>query len=199
MTEGNRNIHALILAAGDSSRFGNIKLLAPCRGKPLIQHVVSAAEEVLPGTCHIVLGAHRDKLTPHTGNARVVENPHWEQGLASSLRAGISNLPSSAEHILLLLADQVLVTAEDIRRLIEAHKTNLNITCAKYNNTYGVPAIFAHRWFAELMTMQGDQGAKPLILANLDVVDAVSMPNAIIDIDLPQDLTGLEKQNQQNQ
>src|SRR5687768_7499975 len=116
------SLHAIVLAAGASTRFGSPKQLVRVDGRPLLHAAVSRAVDVAGHSVSVVLGAHAAELAPllrHSA-ASVVINRDWNEGMASSIRAGIARLPGSCNGVMLVLADQAAVTAEDLRRLAAA-------------------------------------------------------------------------------
>jgi molybdenum cofactor cytidylyltransferase len=178
-----KNTAALILAAGESRRFGSPKLLARYRGRPLLCHGIETARTVLPDRVYVVLGANREALARHAAGARVVVNRDWQRGLASSISAGIEALPDDIDHVLLLLADQVGIGAYHLRLLLEAHGEWGRITCARYGAVLGVPAVFSREWFSTLRSLEGDRGARYLLRRHREGVAAIDLPAAAIDID----------------
>ncbi len=189
-------LHAIVLAAGASTRFGSAKQLVRVAGRPLLHTVVARAVDVAGSAVIVVLGAHAAELAPlltHTP-ASVVINREWREGLASSIRAGIAKLPSSCNAVLLLLADQAAVTAEDLKRLASAWRRQPEyIAAARYGMVTAVPAIFPRSNFAELAALRGDVGARALLQRNPDRVVRVPMPSAEIDVDTPEDLLSLQE------
>ena len=185
------SVHALVLAAGAGTRFGSAKQLVRLAGRPLLHHAVGRAVEVAGHAVTVVLGAHAAQLTPllkHTP-ASVVINRDWSEGIGSSIRAGVAQLPPSCDGVLLLLADQAAVTSEDLRRLIAAWRREPGrVAAAQYEGTIGVPAIFPRSHLASLAQLRGDQGARTLLRRQSDHVLRVPIPNAAIDIDTPEDL-----------
>ncbi len=115
-------LHAIVLAAGGSTRFGSPKQLARVNGQPLLQRVLALAAEQFGPAVTVVLGAHAAEIsaTLPPGSASVVINRDWQEGLASSIRAGLQRLPGACDGALLLLADQPLVSTEGLRRLVMA-------------------------------------------------------------------------------
>jgi len=187
-------LHAVVLAAGASSRFGSPKQLVRVQGRPLLHLAVSRAVEVAGHAVTVVLGAHAMQLAPllRHSPATVVVNRDWAEGIASSIRIGIARLPATCEGALLMLADQAAVTAEDLKRLVGAwHGQPTNIAAAQYEATSGVPAIFPRGDFPSLATLRGDQGARSLLRRNADRITRVAMAAAAIDIDTPEDLLRL--------
>jgi molybdenum cofactor cytidylyltransferase len=188
---GAADLHAIVLAAGVSSRFGSAKQLVRIGDRPLLSLVAGRAAEVVGHALIVVLGARAAELAPllkHSPGS-VVVNRHWREGLASSIRAGMSRLPPSCTGVMLVLADQACVTAEDLRRLASAWRRQpLAVAAAQYGATVGAPAIFPRHVFAELSELRGDSGARALLKRHADRLVRVPMPTAAFDLDTPQDL-----------
>jgi len=189
------SLHAIVLAAGASSRFGSPKQLVRVDGRPLLHAAVSRAVEVAGHAVSVVLGAHAADLAPllrHSA-ASIVINRDWSEGMASSIRAGVSRLPGSCGGVMLVLADQAAVTAEDLRRLATTWRRQTDyVVAAQYGATLGAPAIFPASYFRDLMELRGDRGAQSLFKRNPDRVIRVPMDSASVDIDTPEDLLRLE-------
>ena len=187
-------LHAIVLAAGASTRFGSVKQLVRLEGRPLLHTVVSRACDVAGSAVTVVLGAHAADLAPlltHTP-ASIVINRDWREGIASSIRAGIARVPSSCSAVMLILADQAAVTAEDLKRLAGSWRRQPeHMAAARYGPVTGVPAIFPRSTFGELSALRGDHGARTLLQRNPDRVVRVPMASAAIDIDTPEDLLAL--------
>jgi len=184
-------LHAVVLAAGASTRFGSPKQLVRVAGRPLLHSAIAHAADVAGSAVSVVLGAHAAELTPlltHS-QALIVINRDWREGIASSIRAGVSRLPPSCNAVLLMLADQAAVTAEDLKRLVSAWRRQPDyIVAARYGMTTGVPAVFPRSVFSDLGALRGDTGARALLQRNPDRVVRVPMASAAIDIDTPEDL-----------
>jgi CTP:molybdopterin cytidylyltransferase MocA len=108
-----------VLAAGESRRFGSQKQLVRIAGRPLLHTAVTRASEVTGSAVIVVLGcgaAELGALLKHSPGSIVI-NQEWREGLSSSIRAGIARLPLTCAGAMLLLADQPLVSADDLRRL----------------------------------------------------------------------------------
>ena len=139
----------------------------------------------------VVLGANAARLESlmHQVPATAVLNPDYEQGIASSIRTGLTHVPASARGVLIVLADQVAVTVEDLRGLVARWERQPDrIVAAEYGETTGAPAIFPSDLFPELAALQGDRGARVLLSRHPERVVAVPMPSAAIDVDTPADL-----------
>lgn len=194
ITDAGDGLHAIVLAAGASTRFGSAKQLVRVAGRPLLHTAVARAADVVGAAVTVVLGARAAELTgllTHSPSS-VVINREWREGMASSIRAGVGRLPSSCSAALLMLVDQAAVSAEDLKRLAGAWRRQPEyIAAACYGTTTGVPAIFPRSAFSDLLTLRGDVGARAILRRNPDRVVRVPMASAGIDIDTPEDLLAL--------
>jgi molybdenum cofactor cytidylyltransferase len=193
-SEDSPALHAIVLAAGASTRFGSPKQLVRVDGRPLMHTAVSRAVEVAGHAVIVVLGANAAELAPllRHSPASIVINRDWSEGLASSIRAGVARLPGSCTGAMLMLADQAAVTAEDLRRLAGTWRRQPEfIVAAQYGATLGAPAIFPSSCFRDLADLRGDRGAHALFRRNPDRVVRVPMESASLDIDTPEDLLRL--------
>jgi molybdenum cofactor cytidylyltransferase len=193
-SDSGESLHAIVLAAGASTRFGSAKQLVRVAGRPLMHTAVARAADVAGSAVIVVLGARAAELAPlltHSA-ASVVINRDWREGIASSIRAGVARLPSSCGAVLLMLADQAAVTSEDLKRLAGVWRRQPHyIAAARYGTTTGVPAIFPRSTFVDLGALRGDVGARALLQRNPDRVVRVPMASAAIDVDTPEDLLSL--------
>jgi molybdenum cofactor cytidylyltransferase len=188
-------LHVVVLAAGASTRFGSPKQLVRLNGRPLLHLAVSRAVEVAGQSVTVVLGANAVELAPllrHTP-AAIVVNRDWSEGMGSSVRTGVSRVPATADAVMLMLADQPAVTAEDLRRLISTWRRQPQcIVAAHYAGTAGVPAIFPREDFTALAGLRGDTGARALLKRGGERLIRVPLQSAEIDIDTPEDLLKLQ-------
>lgn len=187
-------LHAIVLAAGASTRFGSPKQLARLDGRPLLQVIVERAVEVIGRGVSVVLGAHAADLTPLLRNspACIVINRDWNEGLASSVRAGLAPLPGSCAGVMLILADQVAVTSADLARLADAWRRQPDyIVAAQYGGGVGPPAVFPRSSFSTLTRLQGDIGPHALLRGNPDRIVRVPLARASVDLDTPEDWQAL--------
>jgi molybdenum cofactor cytidylyltransferase len=186
------HVHVVVLAAGASSRLGQPKQLVRIGGRPALHIVLERVVAVAGNAVTVVVGANAAQLTYLLSRtpASSVVNRYWEEGMASSLKCGLAALPPATDAVMIVLGDQVCVTADDLKRLIAAWKGQDNvIAAASYDQNVGVPAIFPRAWFSELAELRGDEGARKVLRRNPDRLVRVPMPNAAIDLDTPEDLT----------
>jgi molybdenum cofactor cytidylyltransferase len=188
------SLHAVVLAAGGSTRFGSPKQLVRVQGRPLLHRAVANAVQVAGQAVTVVLGSHAAELAPllRHSSASVIINREWSEGIASSIRAAVVRLPASCEGVLLTLADQAAVTADDLARLIATWRVQPEyIVAARYEATLGVPAVFPRAQFPHLAALRGDRGARDLLRRRTDRTIGIALANASIDIDTPEDLLRL--------
>lgn len=158
-------IAAVILAAGKARRMGRAKQLLPWRGKPLLWHVAQAVigegiKEIL-----VVVGAHGEKIRKslQDPSIRFIDNPDWQAGQSTSLKAGLSALQARTAGVIFLLADQPQISSTLVRSLIEKHATTLApIIAPLVDGRRGNPVLFDRITFEDLMKVQGDQGGREI-------------------------------------
>jgi molybdenum cofactor cytidylyltransferase len=188
-----RNVGAIILAAGGSSRFGRPKQLLPFQGETLVRRAVRSASEGGCGWIAVVAGEERNLIEMELREtpAVLVENRDWQRGLGSSIRCGLSHLLSSRpglDAVVLIACDQPFVDARIIQSLIAQQETSGKpIVASSYANTLGVPALFARTCFDSLLALPDDSGAKALIESRSADVAQVEFEQGALDIDTPAD------------
>lgn len=184
-------VSALVLAAGPSRRMGTPKLALPVDGTPMLRRVVDAAAHSRCRETVVVLGAHQEvyRLLLEGTPGRVVENPEYEHGMSTSIRAGVAALSSESEAVVILLADQPRVTAEVINRLIDTYlQEGKRIVASAYRGAVGVPVLFDAALYLELLTLEGDAGARSVIETYPQHGVAVALEDGWQDVDTPEDL-----------
>ena len=159
-------ISALVLAAGEGTRFGGTKQLEILRDKPLVQHAVDAASRGGVDEIVVVLGHDalrvRDALDLPEG-ARFVVNERYADGQSTSLTAGIRALDPASEAALVLLADQPGIAEHHVRALMTAFEAAApEILRIRFRDGPG-PAILARSVWDEVMRLRGEAGARALL------------------------------------
>lgn len=190
-------VAAVVLAAGRSTRMGGPnKMLADLGGKPLVRHAVEAALASSARPVIVVVGHQGAEVGAALAGLAVtlVENAAYADGLSSSIRAGIEAVPAASDGALIMLGDMPEVDAGLIDRLIAAFDPahgaqahGAQVVVPSGDGRRGHPVLWARRFFADLVRLSGDTGARDLITANADSVAevAVSGASAFNDIDTP--------------
>ena len=181
----------IILAAGSSSRLGKPKQNLVYKGKTLLQRAIKAGLDSACNNVMVVLGANLDSIKPTITHSRVriIYNQDWEEGMASSIRIGISTiqrLEPKTTSVILMLCDQPFVDASLLNELVQK-KSLKGIVASSYNGITGAPVLFDAAYFGELLLLKGQEGAKKLLLKYPNDIDTVSFPLGSIDIDTIED------------
>ena len=193
MTEPRLGI--VILAAGEARRFGACKQLALLHTKPLLQHVIDAALPLRPTRLVVMTGKYHEDIVSAkdqgvvTG-AELIHNPDWSSGMSSSIRLGCEILADDCDQLLVLLADQVLVSTSELETLT-AQAVDGGSACAGFSETVGPPAVFSRACYPDLLTLNAENGAKKLLTDPAKQVTIVPMKSAGWDIDSKDDLERL--------
>ncbi len=190
-------VSAVLLAAGAGSRFGGGKLLAPYRGRPLIEAALCGLRESPVDEIIVVVGAEGKRLRNISTayGARVVENPNWSAGMSTSVRAGLSACGSAAQAAVISLADQPLVGAEAVKRLVAAFEGGAKVAVSTYSGHPRNPALFVREvWPLLSRELSGDEGARAVIKRHPELVTEVVCDDVAdpADVDTVQDLRRLE-------
>ncbi len=197
--EGERAVAAVLLAAGRSTRMGGPnKLVAEIAGKPLVR---IAAEEALASRAKpviVVTGHQRERVEAALAGLplKLVHNPDFADGLATSVRSGIAAVPAGADGAVICLGDMPQVNAGLINRLIDAFDPEQGAlgVVPTIEGKRGNPVLWSRRFFPDLMTIEGDIGARRLIGRYGEAVIEVPVSGkaAFTDIDTQEALAGLK-------
>lgn len=203
-------IAVLILAAGGGSRLGGGKLLLPWRGKPLIAHTVAAAAAFRPGGPLFVVTGHdapaiRQAIASHCAGApvRMVDNPDWEKGQSTSLRAGLAAIENDVGEcagVMVMLGDQPLVAPSSLDRLACAYGEGrrraraCKAAAPVHAEKRGNPVILSPELFPLLHELRGDVGARNILAALGGDLLAVPVddPGVLRDVDTAGEYAALE-------
>ncbi|MFD5233897.1 NTP transferase domain-containing protein [Streptomyces qaidamensis] len=198
-TDGAPAVAGLLLAAGGGRRLGGRpKALLPHRGRPLVEHAVRVLREGGCATVHVVLGARADEVRARASlpGCVLVDNPDWEQGMGTSLRAGLGSLAGTgAVAALVSLVDQPGIGPEAVTRVLAAYAAEESLASASYDGVRGHPVLFgAAHWAGVAATAHGDRGARAYLKEHRPEVALVECGDVArpFDIDTEADLTHLE-------
>lgn len=189
---------AVVLAAGGSRRLGRTKQLEPWGSATLLGHVVSRTFEFGVDEVWVVLGHDAGRILEEVdlGEANVVENLEWEEGIASSLRVALDALTrlSKCDLALIVIGDQPDVPVATVQELLASHaRSGRPVTIPKYRYNWGNPVLIDRSMWARVMSLEGDEGAKRLWQAHPEWVNEVWFPEtAPRDVDTEADVAELK-------
>jgi molybdenum cofactor cytidylyltransferase len=193
---------AVILAAGSSSRMGGgrHKLLLPLHDRPVLAHVLDAVLASQARPVILLLGHQAELVRANIASnitqpdVNIIENPHYLQGMSTSMRLGIQTLQGSGymnsanyeiDSALVLLGDQPLISAQDIDTLIATYRTTgKRIIAPTYEGKRGNPILFDASLFPELLEVTGDEGGRSVLERHRDEIAIVEMGNPLANIDV---------------
>ncbi len=192
-------VGAVVLAAGGSTRLGYPKQLVAHEGEPLVRRAAQAAHDAGARPVLVVLGANAATIAPSLDalpGVQAIVHADWADGLASSLGAGLHALDDACrdepcDGVLVTLADQPLVDAHALRRLLQAFAAGARVVAARYGDVLGAPAVFGREHLPALCALEGDHGAGRWLRAHRALVTAVPMDSAALDVDTPADVVRL--------
>jgi len=191
-------VSAVLLAAGAGSRFGGGKLLALYKGRPLIETALSGLRRAPVDEIIVVVGAEGERLRSISTayGARVVDNPDWAEGMSTSVRAGLRSCGPGIRAAVVLLADQPLVGAAAVERLVEAFERGAETAVATYGGRPRNPVLFAREvWSLLERELSGDEGARVVLRRHPELVTEVPCDDVAdpADVDTVEDLRRLEE------
>ena len=183
----------LLLAAGRSARLGRPKQLLAFEGSTLLRRAAAAALESGIGPVYAIVGCRSGDMREELDGmpVTVVDNGHWQEGIASSIRTGLQRVRierPDTDGLLILVCDQPATDAQALRSLwaLQA-RTCAPLAACSYDGGLGTPALFHRSLFEELMDLQGDTGAKRVIHRHLDAAMSIPFPEGSMDIDTEED------------
>jgi CTP:molybdopterin cytidylyltransferase MocA len=192
-------VAAIVLAAGASRRLGQPKQLLMHGGEMMIERAIRLVNEAGAAPVITVLGAFHELIREavQLSNFTPVINNAWNQGISTSIQAGLAALldgDPQTPGALILACDQPRLSAEHLRAMLEAFcaEAALAIVASTYKGVLGIPAVFPREVFAELCALRGDKGARSLLMQPPCPLVALPFSGGEIDIDLPADMTHLE-------
>lgn len=184
-------IAAVVLAAGLSTRMGRQKLLLPLGDKPVVRWSVEA---VLSHVQDVVVVTGRETAAVREALAglsvRFAENPAPESGQSSSIAVGVGALSPATRTALIVLGDQPRTPRSVVPALLAARdRTGKAVIVPVYRGVRGTPVLFGAEVFAELRALSGDAGARAVVTARPERVEAVEVDSPMpVDVDTPEDL-----------
>ena len=187
-----KDVSIVILAAGASRRLGFPKQLLRHNGRSLLQNTINTAKKLKNDGIYVVLGAYCEQVSfDLPEDVLAVYNPKWEEGMASSIRAGVRAITrgkklSTSQSILILTVDQVSLNHEHLLNLVEeARQSQVDVAASTYGGAVGIPALFSLSLSEKMVELQGDKGGK-------SIIDSVENRVLVENETLSQDIDCLE-------
>jgi molybdenum cofactor cytidylyltransferase len=192
VAEVHRHVAAVVLAAGGSSRMqGPLKQLLPWGDSTLVRHTLDVVSRAQVAEIVVVVGKQADEVRGELAastcfdKCRIVENPDWQQGRSTSVRAGLKAIRPDSAAAIFVNADQPFLTAHAIDTILHRYFQSLApIVAPVYDGVTGSPVLFARQLFGELTQLIGEDGGKKILTARADEVEQVNVVNARAALDL---------------
>ena len=187
-------INKIVLAAGESKRFGNKnKLSQIINYKPIINHVLHTLLEIFDYSELLVIVGHEHKLIKNlicSKDIKILENKDYRKGIGTSIALGVNYLDTDIDGVMIIPADMPYLNSKD---LINLEKKFIELNCEKvvmpeYNSRTGNPVILPRNYFNTLKSLKDDFGARSLIKKK-DIITFKTGFGTIFDIDTRDDLT----------
>jgi len=188
-------ISAIVLAAGQATRFGRCKQVLQLGGKTILDHVLDHVRASKIDDVVVVLGAHADEIREKVHIAeRIVANPDFANGMSTSIQTGLRALPQDAEAALIVLGDQPFVTPQTINLLLEEYRrSHPGVVIPTYHGVRGNPVLVDRSLFAEMLGIRGDIGCRAIFDDHRESIVKVAVDDRgiLVDIDTKEDFDSL--------
>jgi molybdenum cofactor cytidylyltransferase len=189
-------ITAIILAAGESKRMGQPKMLLPWGESTVISHVVSIFKEAGLEDILVVTGGAREQVENALSqfNVKTVYNKAFAAGgMLSSIQCGLQVLTNQTQAILIGLGDQPQVRAGSVRMICDAYRVNKSkIVIPSFQRRRGHPWLAARPLWDELLNMKWHQSPRDFLDRHQETIQYVNVDDSgiLADLDTPEDYTG---------
>ncbi|RYY08490.1 MAG: nucleotidyltransferase family protein [Chitinophagaceae bacterium] len=196
------NFAVIILAAGGSSRLGKPKQLLVHDGTSFLEHAVQTASAIAGENVIVVLGANAKLVleqVPALQKLSVI-NENWKEGMGTSIAIGLESvldlLPTTT-FIIIMTVDQPSVSSDHLQEMIRVYEqSGKSIVASTYDDVAGIPALFSHEYFKDLLNLKTDKGARDIIRSKDEQVAKIVLPGGEFDIDTPEQYAAF--QNKRN-
>lgn len=189
------DLHAILLAAGGSSRLGRAKQLLTYGEEPLVHRAARLLTGVTPRVT-VVTGARAEQVEEALADLGVVSvhNARWREGVGGSIALAARQFDAGTPATLIMLCDQYGIGAGELARLAAAWREDpARIAAARWGERFGPPVIFPSRFFPRLARLRGDLGARQLLVEERARVNFVDLPSAALDVDDAADLARMRE------
>jgi molybdenum cofactor cytidylyltransferase len=197
-------VSAVILAAGTSTRMGRAKQLLPLGGTTVLACTIDNVRSAGLDQIVLVLGAEAEAIRRQLPQSlleglKVVVNQAYAQGMASSLREGLSALHPQTSAAFIILGDQPFIRPQTLHEIIAGyHRSEAQIVIPSYQGERGNPVLLSRSVFSEVMALDGDTGCRAIFANHLDAILKVEVedPGILLDIDNQEDYDRLRLRHQ---
>ena len=190
-SDRNGPVAGILLAAGTSSRMGRNKMLFELNGESVLRGAARRALAAGLSPLLVVLGHEAEKSRAELDGlpCEIVINPNYEQGINSSLKAGISAVPAEAQAVVVMLADMPFVTPEMFSGLIDRYRsTEAPLVISDYEGVNAPPMLYDKSLFGELLAMTGEGCGRQVVKRHREEAEVLAWPpSALADLDVPED------------
>jgi CTP:molybdopterin cytidylyltransferase MocA len=179
-------IAAVVLSAGKSERMGSPKALLRFGGRTFLGRILDAIGQSRIAETVVVVGHHRDAIQAAAPSLSIVYNPNYEQGMSTSVQAGLRALPAGVTGAAVFLVDHPLIDSTTIDALIEKLQPG-HIVLPVHNGRRGHPVVFAADLFEEILQLSPAQGLNTVVRRDSRrIIEApVKASGILVDIDTP--------------
>ena len=193
----NYKIKKILLAAGESKRFGNKnKLSEMINGKPMINHILDTLFEIFDPEELIIVVGHEHRIIKNiifNKNIKILENLDYKRGIGTSISLGVKHLETDIDGVMVIPADMPYINSKD---LINLEQKFIELNCEKvvmpeHNSRIGNPVILPRNYFNILKNLKDDFGARSLIRKK-DIITLKTGFGTIFDIDTTEELVKLK-------
>jgi molybdenum cofactor cytidylyltransferase len=198
MTLSSARVSAVILAAGTSSRMGKAKQLLSLGKSTVLAQTLAHVQAAAVQEIVLVLGASAEVIRrqlPARQEIKIVVNQAYQQGIASSLQAGLSAVDPSSDAALIILGDQPFIRSQTLDRIVEEYRRlPAQIVIPVHQGKRGNPVLLHRSVFSEVMALEGDVGSRAIFANHLDGIVKVEVEDSgiLLDLDDPADYERLK-------
>jgi molybdenum cofactor cytidylyltransferase len=186
-------VSAIVLAAGESRRMGQPKQLLRLGERTLLDLALDNVRKSAAAEIILVLGSSAAQIRQQVSSqgVKIVMNSAYQEGMASSLRAGIGAVDPRAHAVLIVLADQPCLRPTTLDRLIDHHRSNRpHIVIPTYKGFRGNPVLLDRSVFSEVTEIRGDVGCRAIFGGHTENIGKLEVddPGILLDVDTSNDL-----------
>lgn len=189
----------VILAAGAATRMGKAKMLLPYGEQTILSHIVEEAQALTPAIICVVTGKYTTEIQAviKDNSLELVPFANWELGMSASIQFGLTVLlekEPNIDAVLFVVSDQPFLDRQLLFRMIDAfQQSGKGIVAAQYQQQFGTPVLFHHRYIPQIRLLEGDRGAKKLVEKQIEDVVLVDFPLGALDIDTAEDYANFQQ------